>query len=156
LRDASPLDLDGAEDGLEGKRGGAPANNPLALFAAAPRQDQFGVGLFDGVLEEAAFEHLPAPFDLRFETLGEIGILLGHGQLQADLGLKDEALVLDLDWLGSDRSLKLLRGTHGEVLLWRGSVAMRALQPIPSQLLQIRAQTGDRQAIFEFSLPASP
>src|SRR5262249_53149214 len=37
--DASPLDLDGAEDGLEGKRGGATANNPLTALAAAPRQD---------------------------------------------------------------------------------------------------------------------
>jgi hypothetical protein len=110
----------------------------------ALRQDQFGVGLFDGVLEEVAFEHLSASFDPRFEAFGEIGILVGHGQFQADLGLKDQALVLDLDSLGSDRSLKSLRGTHGEVLLWRGGVAMRALLSLPSQILQIRAQTGDR------------
>src|SRR5438105_1781726 len=59
--------------------------------------------------------------------------------------LKDQALVLDLDLFVSDRSLKLLRGTHGDVLLWRGGVAIRALLPTPSQILQIRAQTGDRQ-----------
>ena len=34
---------------------------------------------------------------------------------------------MDLDCLGGDRSLKLLRGTHGDVLRWRGGVAMRAL-----------------------------
>ena len=126
---------------------------PWPCFAVPLGQDEFGVGLFDGVLEEAAFEHLAAAFDARFEASGEVGILLGHGQFQAELGLKDQALVLDLDWLGGDRSLKLLRGTHGDVLRWRGGVAMRALLPIPSQILQIRAQTGDRQAIF--SVPRS-
>jgi hypothetical protein len=45
--------------------------------------------------------------------------VLGPGKLQADLGLKDQALILDLDLLGRDRSLKLLRGMHGEVLRWR-------------------------------------
>ena len=29
---------------------------------------EFGVGLFDGVLEQAAFEHLAAAFDARFEA----------------------------------------------------------------------------------------
>jgi hypothetical protein len=120
----------------------------LALFAVPTGQDQFGIGLFDGLLEEAAFEHLAAPFDGGFDVLGEIGIVRGHGQFQAELGLKHQALILDLDCLGGDRSLKLLRGTHGDGLRWRGGVAMRALLPIPSQLLQIRAQTGDRQGFF--------
>jgi hypothetical protein len=44
--------------------------------------------------------------------------------------------------------LKFLRGTHGDFLLWRGGIAMRALLPTPLQILQIRAQTGDRQEIF--------
>ena len=61
------------------------------------------------------------------------------------MGLKDQTSVLDLDCLGGDRSLKLLRGMQGDGLRWRGGVAMRALLPIPSHLLQIRAQTGDRQ-----------
>jgi hypothetical protein len=95
-------------------------------------------------MEEAAFEHLAAAFDTRFEVLGKISILRGQGQFQADLGLKDEALVLDLDGLSGDCSLKLLGSTHGDVLRWRGSVAMRALLPTPPQILQIRAQTGDR------------
>jgi WD40 repeat protein len=60
-------------------------------------------------------------------------------------------LVLDLDGLGGDRSLKLLRGAHGNGLRWRGGVAMRALLPSPSQLLQIRAQTGDPQGIWDDS-----
>jgi hypothetical protein len=64
------------------------------------------------------------------------------------LGLKDQAPVLDLDCLGGDRSLEILRGTHGDVLRWRGGIAMRALLPIPSQIPQIRAQTGDRQGFF--------
>ena len=60
---------------------------------------EFGVGLFDGVLEQAAFEHLATPFDARFEAFGEIGVVRGHGQFQADVGLKDQAIVLDLDLL---------------------------------------------------------
>lgn len=130
--DASPPDLDRAENSLEGERRGAAADDPTSLPAAPSGQDEFGVGL-------AAFEHLAAAFDARFEASGEVGIVLGHGQFQTDLGLKDQATPLDLDLLGSDRSLKLLRGTHGDVLLWRGGVAMRALLPIPSQFLQIRA-----------------
>jgi hypothetical protein len=34
---------------------------------------------------------------------------------------------------------------HGEVLRWRGGLAMRALLSIAPQILQFRAQTGDRQ-----------
>jgi hypothetical protein len=41
------------------------------------------------VLEQAAFEHLAAAFDARFEAPGEVGIVLGPGQFQAELGLKD-------------------------------------------------------------------
>jgi hypothetical protein len=117
----------------------------LAVFAVSLGHEELGVGAFDGVLEEAAFEHLAAAFDTRFEVLGEISILRGHGQFQADLSLKDEALVLDLDCLGGDCSLKLLGSTHGDVLRWCGGVAMRALLATPPQILQIRAQTGDRQ-----------
>jgi hypothetical protein len=154
--DASPPDLDRAENSLEGERRGAAADDPTSLLAVPSGQDEFGVGLFDGVLEQAAFEHLAAAFDARFEVSGEVGIVLGHGQFQTDLGLKDQATPLDLDLLGSDRSLKLLRGTHGDVLLWRGGVAMRALLPIPSQILQSRAQTGDRQEIFADKRDFSP
>jgi hypothetical protein len=121
--------------------------DPLTVFAVPLGQDELGVGPFDGVLEQAALEDLAAPFDARLEVPGEVGILLGHGQFQADLGLKDQAPVLDLDLLGGDRSLKLLRDTHGDVLRRRGVVAMRALLSLPSQILQIRAQTGDRQEI---------
>jgi hypothetical protein len=42
--------------------------------------------------------------------------VLGHGQFQADLGLKKEAIVWELDGLGGDRSLKPLRDTPGDVL----------------------------------------
>ena len=40
---------------------------------------ELGVGLFDSVLEQAAFEYLAAAFDARFEPSGEVGILLRHG-----------------------------------------------------------------------------
>jgi hypothetical protein len=120
----------------------------LALFAVPSGQDQFGVGLLDGLLEQATLEDLTTPFDARFEVSGEVGILGGHGQFQADLRLKDQALVLNLDVLGGDLSLEFLRGTHGDVRLWRGGVAMRALLSTPSQILQTRAQTGDRQETF--------
>jgi hypothetical protein len=148
MRDAAPPDLDSAEDGLGGKRGRATADDPLPLFGVPTGQDHLGIGVFDGLLEEAAFEHLAVPFDGGFEVFGEIGIVRGHGQFQAELGMKDQALILDLDCLGGDRSLKPVRGTHGDGLRWRGGVATRALLPIPSQLLQIRAQTGDRQVAF--------
>jgi hypothetical protein len=144
MLDPPTADLDRAEDGLEGERRGAAAEDPLAVLASASGQDQLGVGAFDGLLEQTAFEHLAAAFDARFEAPGEIGVLLGQGQFEADLGLKDQAPVLDLDGLGGDRSLELQRGTHGDGLRWRGGVAMRTPLPLPSQILQIRAQTGDR------------
>jgi len=78
----------------------------------ASGQDELGVGAFDGLLEQAAFEHLAAAFDARFEASGEIGVLLGQGQFEADLGLKDQSPVLDLDCLGGDRSLKLRGGVR--------------------------------------------
>lgn len=99
-------------------------------------------GAVGGVLD-------PSSPDLdRSEASGEVGIVLGHGQFQADLGLEKEAVVWELDGLGGDRSLKPLRGTPGDVLDWRGGVAMRALPRTPSQILRARAQTGDRQEIF--------
>jgi hypothetical protein len=49
-------------------------------------QDQFGVGLFDGLLEETAFEHVAGSVDAGFETAGKIRVLIRQGQLQADLG----------------------------------------------------------------------
>ena len=67
---------------------------PWPCLPCRSGQDELGVGLFDGVLEEAAFEHLAAAFDARFEAFGEVGILLGHGQFQAELGLKDQAIGL--------------------------------------------------------------
>ena len=101
---------------------------------------------FQGLPEQAAFEQWTASFDARLEVPGEIGVLLGQGQFQAELGLKDQAFVLDLDGFGGDRRLKVLRGTHGDGLCWRGGVAMRAVLPIPSQLLQIphRPATGKK------------
>jgi hypothetical protein len=124
----------------------------LTILAVSLGHDEFGVGAFDGLLEETAFEHLAAAFDAGLQEFGEIGILVGHGQLERELGLKDQALLLDLDLLDVDRSLKLLRGTQGDDLLWRGGVAMRALLPVPTQILQIRAQTGDRQEFLGFPI----
>jgi hypothetical protein len=64
--------------------------------------EEFGVGAFDGALEEAAFEHLSAAFDARFEAFGQFGILHRHGELEHDLGLKDQALggACDVVFLG--------------------------------------------------------
>lgn len=138
-------DLDRAEDGLEGERGRAAAEDPLALFATPVGQDQRGVGVLHDLLKQPALEHLSAPFDARFEASGEIGVLLGHGQFQTDLGLNEQPILLDLDRLTDDRNVKFLRGAHGDALRWRGGVAMRALLSFPSQILQIRAQTGVRQ-----------
>jgi len=77
--DPSPPDLDRSEDGLEGERRGAAAEDPMPLLAVPLGQDELGVGLFDSVLEQAAFEYLAAAFDARFEPSGEVGILLRHG-----------------------------------------------------------------------------
>jgi hypothetical protein len=49
----------------------------VALLTAPSGQDELGVGLFDGELEEAAFEHLATAFDARFEALGKISVLRG-------------------------------------------------------------------------------
>jgi hypothetical protein len=143
--DAAAADPDGAEGRLEGERGGTAAEDPSAVLASASGQDELGVGPLDGVLEQPAFEDLAAALDARLESSGERGVLLGHGQFQSDLGVQGQAVVLDLDVRGGDRSLDLQRGTHGEVLRWRGGIAMRALLQIPSQVLQIREQIGDRQ-----------
>jgi hypothetical protein len=141
-RVAPAANLDRAKDSLEGQRRGTTAGDPLTILAVSLGQDPFGVGAFEGLREEAAFEELAAAFDAGLQELGEISIRLGHGQLQSEQGLKVQALRWDRDWLGEDRSWKLLRGPHGHDLRWRGGVAMHALLPTPSQTLQIRAQTG--------------
>ena len=62
-------------------------------------------GSYRSVLGQPPFEHLAAAFDARFEPSGELGVLLGQGQFQRKLGLQDQAVVLDLDLCGGDRSL---------------------------------------------------
>ena len=142
--DASASDPDRAEDRLEGERCGAAAEDALALFALPLGQDQLGVGPLDGLLEQLALEHLAAVLNARFEASGEIRILRGEGQFEADVGLNDQAALLDLDGLGDDRSLKLLG-----VRMMTASVGAVVLPCVPFYLSplkspQIRAQTGDR------------
>jgi hypothetical protein len=67
---------------------------------------------------------LDSPFDPRIEAFGEFGVVCGPGQFQADVGLMEKALALDLDSDGGDRRLKPLRGTQGDVPRWRGEVAL--------------------------------
>jgi hypothetical protein len=146
--EAATADLDGTEDGLEGVRGRATAGELSTVLAVPLGHDELGVGALDGLREQAAFEQLAPPFDPRFEASGAIGILLGQGPFQAELGPKDQAIILDLDLGGGGRSLKLLRGTPEDALRRRGGVAMRALLSNPYQIFPIRPQTGDRQGTF--------
>lgn len=105
VRDASAADGDRAEDGLEGRGDGAAAGDAPAVLAVPSRQDQFGVGPLDGRPEQPAFEPLSAAFDAGLEAPRQLGILLGQGQFQGELGLQDQAVALDLDLLVGDRSL---------------------------------------------------
>jgi len=77
--DASAAGLNRAEDGLEGERRGAAAGDPLAVFAVAPGQDELGVGLFDGVLEQEAFEHLAPRSMPASRRLGRSASCSGRG-----------------------------------------------------------------------------
>ena len=145
--DASAADVDRAEDGLEGVGGGAAAGDPPAVFAVPSRQDQFGVGLLDGLLEQPAFEDLAAAFDAGFEASGQLGILLGQGQFQGELGLQDQAVVLDLDlaaatvaWIG--RGACMGRSSVGAVV-W--PCVLFYLSPLKSSSSAHRLPTGRKK-----------
>jgi hypothetical protein len=146
--DPLPSHRHGAKDRLEGERGGAAADDPLALLPLTPGQDELAIGLLDGLLEQAALEVLPTGLEGGLQVLGQVGVWVGQGQFEGHLSPESQVAGLDLDWFEGDRSLMSLRSTHGEVLLCRGGVAMRALLLNSAQILQIRAQTGDRQDFF--------
>jgi hypothetical protein len=78
-RVAPAANLDRAKDGLEAERRGATAGDPLTVLAVSLGQDPFGVGAFEGLREEAAFEELAAAFDAGLQELGRSASCWGMG-----------------------------------------------------------------------------
>src|SRR5262249_10658911 len=107
---------------LEAERGRAAADDPLALLALAPGQDELAIGPFDGLLEQLTLEDLPTRLDGGFQVFGQVRVLIGHGQFEGHLSLEREVVALDLDLVQGDLSLMSVRSTHGDVLLCRGEL----------------------------------
>ena len=62
-----------------------------------------------GLREQAAPEHRAAAFAPHVETPGEVRIGCGPGEFKADVGLKDQSILGDLDGLSGVAKRKLRR-----------------------------------------------
>ena len=78
--DSRPLNGDLAKGRLEGEGSCPPKPDAGAAFALPPLEDQFLVGLLDEGLEEPALDFETALMDERLDLVGEMLVLIGHGQ----------------------------------------------------------------------------
>jgi hypothetical protein len=85
VADPGPSDGDFTEAGLEAEGARPSALDALAAFAVPLLEDQFLVGLLDQDPEEPALEFKPGLMDERFDLVGEMLVLVGHGHGQLQL-----------------------------------------------------------------------
>lgn len=131
---AGAADSDGAEDGLEGGAGAAPAAELLAGLAAEAAEDQLQVGVLEGLLEDQALEALAGLLDGALQGSGQALVLGGQGQVELQFGTQVESASLGLDLVQADGRLALRGGAQGEAS-WRRKLAMRisySPSPFPS------------------------
>jgi hypothetical protein len=80
VADPGPLDDDLTEGGLEGVGSGPAALEAAAAFAVPTLEDEFLVGLLDQDLEEPALDFETGVMNECLDLLGEMLVLVGHGQ----------------------------------------------------------------------------
>ena len=109
VADPRPLDGDFAEGGLEGEGACPPPLDAGAAFAVPPLEDQFLVGLLDEGSEEPALDFEAGVMDEGLDLVGEMLVLVGHGQGHLQRQLERERLALAVDGAEGDGSLKVRR-----------------------------------------------
>jgi hypothetical protein len=88
VADSQSLNSDVAEDRFEGKRACSPKLDAGVVFAVPVQNDQFPVSLLHEDLEEPALDFETSLMNERFDLVGEVLILIGHGQDHLQTQLK--------------------------------------------------------------------
>ena len=116
--DPRPPDGDLTKGRLEGEGSCPPKPDARAAFALPLLEDQFVVGFLDEDLEEPALDVQARVMDERLDLVGEMLVLVGHGQGHLQLELQGEPLILAVDGTEGDGSLKVVDVTHGGSPYW--------------------------------------
>ena len=90
--DSRPPNGDLTKGRLEREGSCPPKPDASATFALPPLEDQFLVGFLDEDLEEAALDVQARVMDERLDLVGEMFVLVGHGQGHPQLELQGEPL----------------------------------------------------------------
>ncbi len=118
VTDPGAFDGDLAEDGLEGGGPCPSAWDPIAALAVPPLEDQLLVGLLDEGAEEPALDLEASVRDERLDPVGEVLVLVGHGQGHPQAALQGECLTLTVDGTEGEGSLEVVDVTHGGFPYW--------------------------------------
>ena len=108
IRDRSDGDL--AEDRLEGEGSRPPPLDAGTALAVPLLEDQFVIGLLDEDLEEPPLEFEAGLMDVGLDLVGEMLVLVRHGQGHLQRQFEREGLVDPVDGAASDGSLKSVGG----------------------------------------------
>src|SRR4029077_6820435 len=118
VADPRPLHGDLAEGGFEGEGSCPPALDARTGFAVPVLEHEFLIGLLDQDLEEPALDFETGLMNVRLDLVGEMLVLLWHGQGHLQRQLQRERLSVWLDGAEGDGSLKVVGGTHGVSPYW--------------------------------------
>jgi hypothetical protein len=113
VADARPLDGDLAEGRLEGEGACPPPLDAGVPFAVPLVQDQFLIRLLDEDLEESALNFETGLMHVGLDLVGEMLVLMRHGQGHLQRQVERESLVPPVDGAARDGSLKAVGGAHG-------------------------------------------
>ncbi len=83
-------------------------------FAVPLLKNQFVIGLLDERAEESALDFKAGLMDKRLDLVGEMLILMRHGQGHLERQFEGECLVSPVDGAASDGSLEAVGLAHGE------------------------------------------
>ena len=109
------LDGDGAELGHEGIGAGSAALDPLAKVAVTDLENDLVVGLLHQGAEQAALGlQAGGKVDVGLNAMGQMFILGGHGEGDAQSQFGGEDVVVKVDAVRGGGSLEAIGDTHGE------------------------------------------
>ena len=110
----------------------SPGLDAGTAFAMPLLQDQFLVGLLHEHLEEPALGFQTGLMNVGLDLVGEMLILLRHGQGYPQRQFERECLAVTVDGADGDGSLKAVGGTHGVSPYWYDTMGyiLRALLSI--------------------------
>jgi hypothetical protein len=113
VEDARSLNGDLTENRLESEGPRPLPLNASIVFAMPLLQDQFVVGLLDQDLEEPALEFETRLMNVGLDLVGEMLVLVRHGQGHSQGQIERECLADPVDGADRDGSLKSVGVAHG-------------------------------------------